>query len=603
MEDAQENSLNINDYTNKEIIDMFEIHPFIQENVLNTFQRLMTQFSSNLNFTNFLASARNKLLNFLLEEKKIDNEQGKSVINVDELIGDDTDTENDEDGEDDDDEDDDAQPMHWTKTYSEEEQNINSNYWEKPKTISLPDRSHSTRVVTSDGHTLRQRTRVNVIQTRELHAVQGEINPNLKHTILRTINIDSRFRDIHYADEENCFPFPNQFRTSVAPPPPPHPNKGTNNKKMVIEDSSSKFSFVISEPLTNVIELELSDIQIARSWYVFSQSYFTNTFWIENPSTSLTTRYYIKSGNWVETDNASIGLFAPPTAPATWGSLNNVAQNSDGTGAITDPLEWSFEIVTHKTVVKNKKSYPITLYFYKRDASILCGGYGGKINHNLGWLLGFRKDSYTIQGGGTITSEGLVDTFGSRYLYIKLKDFNNNRPSYNLIGLTANRDSFKLPKYYNKVTMDVSCEADVGKLITNETKNRKCRKGTTANSTYNPIDTLTKAQKYTASSIKQALINKVDNILTAPNVTDLMAKFPVGDSFQRGIGGTFAGIDPIFGTMHIDNSSIENNKRKYFGPVTIKRLEVELLDEYGNIVDMNNMDWSFSLKVRRLYQY
>ena len=70
MEDAKENSLNINDYTNDEIIDMFDIHPFIQENVLNTFQRLMTQFSSNLDFTNFLASARNKLLNFLLEEKK-----------------------------------------------------------------------------------------------------------------------------------------------------------------------------------------------------------------------------------------------------------------------------------------------------------------------------------------------------------------------------------------------------------------------------------------------------------------------------------------------------------------------------------------------------
>ena len=601
MEDAKENSLNINDYTNEEIIDMFDINPFIQENVLNTFQRLMTQFSSNLDFTNFLASARNKLLNFLLEEKKIDNEQGKDVINVDKLIGDNTD-EDDDDDDDDEDEDDDAEPIHWTKTYSEEEQNINSsNYWEKPKTMSLPDRSHSTRVVTSDGHTLRQRTRVNVLQTRELHAVQGEINPNLKHTILRTVNIDSRFRDIHYLDEENCFPFPTQFRTVVAPP---KPNKGSNNKKMVIEDSSSKFSFVISEPLTNVIELELSDIQIARSWYVFSQNYFSNTFWVENLSTTITTRYYIKSGNWVETDNVSIGLFAPPTG-TTWGSLNNVAQNSDGSGAITNPLEWSFEMVTHKTVIKNTSGNDITIYFYKEDASILCGKHGGKINHNLGWLLGFRKDSYTIKAGHTITSEGLVDTFGSRYLYIKLKDFNNNRPSYNLIGLTANRDSFKLPKYYNKVTMDVPCEADVGKLIApaNETKNRKCRKGTKANSTYNPIDTLTKAQKYTASSIKQALSNKVDNILTAPNVTDLMAKFPVGDSFQRGIGGTFAGIDPIFGTMHIDNSRIENNTRKYFGPVTIKRLEVELLDEYGNTVDMNNMDWSFSLKARRLYQY
>lgn len=35
--------------------------------------------------------------------------------------------------------------------------------------------------------------------------------------------------------------------------------------------------------------------------------------------------------------------------------------------------------------------------------------------------------------------------------------------------------------------------------------------------------------------------------------------------------------------------------RTYFGPVDIQRLHVQFLDEYGRVIDLNNMDWSFTL--------
>ena len=44
-----------------------------------------------------------------------------------------------------------------------------------------------------------------------------------------------------------------------------------------------------------------------------------------------------------------------------------------------------------------------------------------------------------------------------------------------------------------------------------------------------------------------------------------------------------------------------NRKREYFGPVDIHRLEITLYDEYGRFLDLNNMDWSFTLAFEKLY--
>jgi len=47
--------------------------------------------------------------------------------------------------------------------------------------------------------------------------------------------------------------------------------------------------------------------------------------------------------------------------------------------------------------------------------------------------------------------------------------------------------------------------------------------------------------------------------------------------------------------------SIVNTKRQYFGPITLQKLHIQLLDEYGRIVDLNNMDFSFVLTMEYIY--
>lgn len=55
------------------------------------------------------------------------------------------------------------------------------------------------------------------------------------------------------------------------------------------------------------------------------------------------------------------------------------------------------------------------------------------------------------------------------------------------------------------------------------------------------------------------------------------------------------------------NIQIENNlniistPREYFGPVNIANLEIQLQDEYGRILDLNNMDFSFCLTLTSVY--
>lgn len=44
-----------------------------------------------------------------------------------------------------------------------------------------------------------------------------------------------------------------------------------------------------------------------------------------------------------------------------------------------------------------------------------------------------------------------------------------------------------------------------------------------------------------------------------------------------------------------------NRSRNYFGPVNISKLHISLLDEYGRILNLNNMDWSMALLFECIY--
>jgi hypothetical protein len=59
-----------------------------------------------------------------------------------------------------------------------------------------------------------------------------------------------------------------------------------------------------------------------------------------------------------------------------------------------------------------------------------------------------------------------------------------------------------------------------------------------------------------------------------------------------------------FGDVYVEfGGTLQDNKRTYFGPVNIERFRVKLLDDKGDVVNLNGTDWSFTLISDNLYQY
>ena len=51
-----------------------------------------------------------------------------------------------------------------------------------------------------------------------------------------------------------------------------------------------------------------------------------------------------------------------------------------------------------------------------------------------------------------------------------------------------------------------------------------------------------------------------------------------------------------------ENANLINKKRIYNGPVDLNRLHIKIFDPFGNIIDLNKMDFSFSIELEILYE-
>jgi len=90
-------------------------------------------------------------------------------------------------------------------------------------------------------------------------------------------------------------------------------------------------------------------------------------------------------------------------------------------------------------------------------------------------------------------------------------------------------------------------------------------------------------------------INSIDAVLNASviseNILARLTRGAISSAFNAGFT-----LD-----TGIVNSDTTTRKRIYFGPVNIKKLRIRILDTYGRLIDLNNMDYSFALRLDRLY--
>ena len=71
------------------------------------------------------------------------------------------------------------------------------------------------------------------------------------------------------------------------------------------------------------------------------------------------------------------------------------------------------------------------------------------------------------------------------------------------------------------------------------------------------------------------------------------------------IGSNILAMIPLtskyFHITFSNGSDLIEKKREYFGPVNIKKIKIELRDQYGELINLNSMDFSFSLELELVY--
>ena len=66
-----------------------------------------------------------------------------------------------------------------------------------------------------------------------------------------------------------------------------------------------------------------------------------------------------------------------------------------------------------------------------------------------------------------------------------------------------------------------------------------------------------------------------------------------------------AKIPMIDGKLNLiidENDNLLNKKREYNGPIDLSRFYIKIMDAYGQIIDLNKMDFSFSIELELLYE-
>ena len=100
---------------------------------------------------------------------------------------------------------------------------------------------------------------------------------------------------------------------------------------------------------------------------------------------------------------------------------------------------------------------------------------------------------------------------------------------------------------------------------------------------------------------KDIIDNKSVNNFVVPSYNESIGKSNILARISTESAGsnTFSQGLSLTNDMLANDSSIK--KRFYFGPVDINRMHLEIVDEFGRTLNLNNMDWSMALNLVCLY--
>ena len=190
-----------------------------------------------------------------------------------------------------------------------------------------------------------------------------------KETKVKHINIDTKFRDEYNAN------------------------------------TTTNYNITLPQKVNEVKNMSVTNVELPMTFYNISEN-------LGNNSMKITTGIYEF-------------ILKIPDGQYTRASLAITLQDiiDDATTPSLSPnsvITIAIPVTTNKTEITTSTSTPFTIEF-----DVDSTGNFAKCNFKfrLGWLLGFRKQSYTLTSTKSMTSECLVDLSGPRYLYLVVDEF------------------------------------------------------------------------------------------------------------------------------------------------------------------------------------
>jgi hypothetical protein len=374
-----------------------------------------------------------------------------------------------------------------------------------------------------------------------------------------------------------------------------------------------------------VLSLSLYSYQIPFSWYTIDIVYGNTCFWISD-ATNKTIPISLPSGNYTQNNfidqlnnsfiqagfsfpaRTNTTLYPSPPYPTPPLAANKPAYYNPNTGKISLFLtdgSYNGSLGTFNI------SSSTQIIFYDFTGILQCNvnclsKSNNYFNNTLGWIMGYRLPYYNVDFSGN-TAPCILDLNGTKYLILVIDDYNQNHVNNSLVSISQFSNTLKMPTYYSP-DLPYTCITpaqqgnNLPELIAEDSFQQnglliasKYQQDYTNTQIMLPSAprTLTNAQLYTINSINNNNNNLTNYLAKAPTSSDILAIIPVKTS-----------VGVPTGSLLVEFSgSLQDSARTYFGPVNIERLAVKLLDDKGNVLNLNGNDWCVSLIAECLYQY
>jgi hypothetical protein len=447
----------------------------------------------------------------------------------------------------------------------------------------ITDRANKIQIFANEHNPMGQE-QLGVSSTYQVEVSQDKLNPLLQNTVSRYIIIDSQYRQATSKDT----------------------------------DLTTDFTLDLSEHLINVLSIRLSSIQIPFSWFNINSQ--RNFFYIYNRYNSNETYHLIEieRGNYKTIDDIFIAInksFLEAGFKKTNGRENFIYIKNGmvfidliDTTINGNMLNLYDEESRDDNNVSGIFFYPLhdseVIHFCDKDNKILRGRYD--YENTLGWMLGYRQLATYIYPSGN-PAEALYKLEAFNYLIVIINDFNQNHINNGIVTISEMSNKIPRNRYntannpyycirYDKTDGEFNPIKALDDFLLNNPISMFFEKIIPP---YNDIvqllpsapRTIPQSAIYAANEMAKANAQTTRYNRPPPNNSDTFAIFPLS-------------IKVDFGNNIIDTgSTLQLNKRVYFGPVNLDRLRVKILDDKGNLMDFNGCDWSITIIADCLYQY